>query len=253
MQAFRAGKVGIVVYPPKGLEEEKAPDLLGTYLNGLLLGYPNGIGIIHQPETNPQIEEDKYFHLHFYATRETQTGAKWIEEIVSIIHCEPIQVSVEPIRNETGALRYLVHADDPQKIQYDPSLVKVRSKDALASFRKALEVKPTPTIAQILACTSKREVAELVGFKEYSKAIRVFMDLNEEAHNNAVVDVRIAEFAQRVERVYSYLSEMTAEKKYLLKGYIPFKEYQELLRYCLRELEEIHSLYKYDVAPDKFD
>lgn len=250
MQAFKAGKVGIVVYPPKGLEKEKAPELLATYLEGLLLGYPNAIGIIHQPEPNPKTEEDKFFHLHLYATRETQSGAKWIEEIVSLIHCEPLQVSVEPIRNDVGALRYLIHADDKDKIQYDPEQVRTRSKDTLALFRKALDAKPAPTIAQIMACTSKREVAELVGFKDYSKAIRVYSDIQEEENNSARIDVRLWDFCEKVEKVYSFLSEMTAEKKYLLKGYIPLKDFQELLRFCLHALEEIHSLYKFNIASD---
>lgn len=251
MQAFKAGKVGIVVYPPKGMEREKAPSMLETYLDGLLLGYPNGIGIIHQPEENPQKEEDKYFHLHFdVLTHETQGGAKWIEEIVALIHCEPLQVSVEPIKNEIGALRYLIHADDPQKAQYKQNDVRTRSKDTLISFRKALEAKPNVTLERLLACENKRQIFELYGLKDYQKAVRAWEDIRAEDQSKAILDVRLAEFVGKVEKVYSFLSEATADKRWILKGSIPLKEYQELLRFCLSALEDIHSIYKYQIASD---
>lgn len=204
-----------VIFPPKDMPAEKAPDMLATYLEGLLLGFPNAIGIIHRPESNPIEEQDKVHHIHIIVYGDVINKDDWIASIVSLIHCEPIQVSVEAITNDTGALRYLVHADDKPKIQYDPSEVHYKNRSVLAEFKKALAARPDVTIDEILSCKSCEAVARLVGFKNYANAIRLYRDVQDERLEQRRLDAEIAEFYHRQEKATELLKEFLDEYKFL--------------------------------------
>lgn len=241
---FKAGHIMAVVFPPKDCPNEKAPDMLRTYLQGLLIGFPNAIGIIHQPEPTPLEEQDKFHHLHLIVYADVHNKDEWIESIVSLIHCDPVQVSVEAIANDTGALRYLVHADDKHKIQYDDGSVLYRNRSMLAEFKKALSARPEISIDDILACDSCEAVARLVGLKNYAAAIRVYRDINDEKDKKAKETVFLLECLRRIEDVYKYLCEVTAMPEYNRKGYIPLDKYQELLKFMSNALSDYHELYK---------
>lgn len=241
---FRGGKVMAVIYPPKDNEEEKDPRVLVGYLGTLLGAFPNSIGILHQPEPKPQEDEDKRHHLHVYIEGETLNGHEWIQTIADLLKVPPVQVSVRAIKNDIGALRYLLHLDNPEKIRYEEGDVKTKSHDLLSRFRKACAKAPEVGIDEILACPNKEAIARLVGVSKYSSAVRIWCDVRDEREFRDYADERIANVLTQVNVIYEELAAQTANPKYLRSGAIPLKDFTEILMSTNDKLRNIIEFLK---------
>lgn len=226
---FRGGKVMAVIYPPKDNEQEKDPLVLAGYLSTLLGAFPNSIGILHQPEEKPQEDEDKRHHVHVYIEGETLSGHEWIKTISDFLNVPPVQVSVRAIKNDIGALRYLLHLDNPEKIRYQEQDIKTRSHDLLTRFRKACSKAPEVGIDEIIACPNKEAIARLVGVSKYSSAVRIWSDIRDEREFRDYADERIAFVLNQANELYEELAAQTANPKYLRTGSIPLKDFTEVL------------------------
>lgn len=233
---FKAGKIMAVVFPPADCAEEKAPQVLSDYLKTICKAFPNSIGILHLPEPNPQDEQDKVHHIHVYIEGETMNGRAWVQGISALIKCADIQVSARAIKNDIGALRYLLHRDDPEKIQYQETDIHTLSHDMLSRFRKALVKKPEPEIDEILACETKEQIARLVGVNKYSSALRLWQDIREEQGKHNVNKKELEWICTQLEDIYKALSSVTASPEFNKKGYIPLKEYDAILEAVRRTL-----------------
>ncbi len=233
-----------VIFPPEDYEEEeKAVPYLSAVMESLVTAFSASIGIIHRPEPHLKEEEEKRFHLHVIMTQKGVAVSKeaWLSQIVE--HGSPEddklprlslkQVSARAIENETGSLRYLVHLDDPQKIQYDPSEVVSYDKDRLKAFKTALKAIEPPSIEEILKLPSKTALARRVGVANYARYIRVWDDLRQENRDIVEQDRIHKEMRALIEE----LSSMTAEPKFLRLGYIPLKDFQEALESASHHFE----------------
>lgn len=236
---FKAGKIMAVIYPPKDTEEEKAPAVLAGYLDTILGAFPNSIGILHRPEPKPQEAEDSFYHLHVYIEGETMNGRAWIETISDILKVPSLQVSARAIKNDVGALRYLCHIDNPEKIRYEDKDVRTRSHDLQLRFRKAFIAKPEADIDEIIACPTREAIARLVGVSKYSSAVRIWQDVRNERGTHDYADERIVEVLNQVNAIYEELAAVTASPAYLLKGSIPLKDFQEILSSTSSRLEQL--------------
>lgn len=93
-----------------------------------LKGYKNWAYILHQPE-----ESEKKEHYHIIIKLDNATTCESISKTLGI----PL-VHVKYVRNIRAMCRYLVHLDDPDKIQYSLSDVHV-SKLFERKFKKNFE------------------------------------------------------------------------------------------------------------------
>lgn len=233
---FKGGKIMAVCFPPDNLTEEKALHALSDYLKTICKALPNSIGILHLPEPNAQDEEDKRPHIHIYIEGETKNGQAWIKELATLIHAQEVQVSARAIKNPVGALRYLIHFDSPEKIQYKENEVFTQSHDMLTRFRNALSKKPEPEIDEILACETKEQIARLVGVSKYGSALRLWQDIREEQKKPTLDRMHLRWVATQLEEIYNALASMTATPEANKKGYITLQQYDVVLEAVRRTM-----------------
>ena len=115
-----------VVYP------ESAPEDWREILDNMRLTWLEGP--LHDRDVNANGEPKKP-HIHIILMYSTQTSQNAVNEVLGLINA-PIAIAC---RNTRAAIRYLIHADNPEKAQYSKEDVKAHGG---AVIGKALD--PTP-------------------------------------------------------------------------------------------------------------
>lgn len=180
--------------------------------------------------------EIKGKHIHIVFNAETaKSSANWIKHFSEQLKVEPEAVSVEMQGSEKKCVRYLLHLDDGAKHQYDRSEVITNMDDVC---RKAWEASSgfvqSPTLEQLTEAYKggAKALYNLVGMSSFAKAKRVCEEIGLE---NEYVSTQTKE----LQLLYNTLCGVTANPEYLKKGYVPLKDFQEILEACSDTLKNL--------------
>lgn len=128
---------GAVVYP------ESAPDDWQDILK--LKGISFAVSPLHNKDINPTGEPKKE-HYHIVMCFSGPVTNKTVNDIMKELN-QPIAIPLESVR---GYYRYLTHKDNPEKVQYDESDIKLYNgfdvSDVLNSFEVFQLLKETQMI-----------------------------------------------------------------------------------------------------------
>lgn len=137
-------------------------------------------------------------HLHIVVTSDKASSAStWIQSLSETIGVKKEAISIEAVRSNIGAIRYLCHKDQPNKTQYEETAICTNVKEYVKQALNSHEV----TLEGLKNCATASEYFEYVGKDNYSKYRSAWKDLQEETyHNRAREDeyTRYKEVANKV-------------------------------------------------------
>lgn len=170
--------------------------------------------IVHDKDTKGD-GTPKTAHIHIVLNSDkgasSNTWIKSVSEAFGGIVKEAI--SMEPIRSNTAALRYLIHADNLEKTQYDKTAIVTNMGTAVESALNQHEI----TLEGLLNCASASEYFAYVGKDNYSKYRSAWKDLQEEAMHNRVREDDFAQYKDDVSHVTSEIRDFISERKDFLQ------------------------------------
>lgn len=166
----------VVNFPTKEKEDAYGPlvsslERLGRYAS-----------IIHDKD----VLEDgtlKTAHAHIVLQGEEARSSKsWLDLVSMALDLDRKCISIEACKNVTGALRYLVHKDDTDKAQYDPSAIITNCSDDVKTALEATAKRPLDsfTADELLACPTLRDLLDLCGNALYLRLKPIYLDLRAE-------------------------------------------------------------------------
>lgn len=115
-------------------------------------------------------------HIHFvFIADKGQSKQNWINTLSVMFSVPKEAIGVQIMGSERASLRYLLHADNPEKHQYNMELC---SSFPASWLEEAMKNKPlsNPTWEQVAECDDERELFNLVGMSNYQKAKYVWND-----------------------------------------------------------------------------
>lgn len=141
----------IVVYP------ESAPENWKSILNDEHIKWI--CSPLHDLDVNPDGEVKKA-HWHVILAFETMKSYSQIKELADKINA-PIPQKVANIR---GAVRYLVHLDNPEKYQYSTSQIEAYGGADIAEYFKATVTEKREILKEMVAYIRDNNVTEFIDF-----------------------------------------------------------------------------------------
>lgn len=115
----RSNVWSFVIYP----DDPSFPDVYRK-----LMGLSESYWAIQHDSDKKEDGSLKKIHIHFIAKFPFSSSFKSLSELLSLPN------GFEPVKNLRGSLRYLIHLDNPEKAQYNPSAV---STNNLSQLNKA--------------------------------------------------------------------------------------------------------------------
>lgn len=206
MARFNNGKKVSLVVQFQAVE--KAPTLPVDALDAL----GKYFYIVHDKDTNEEGEvKGLHAHLVIFA-KEGRSSANWIDLVALLFKVDRSAVSVEIVRNDKSALRYLVHetadAKALHKYRYANECVV---SNALDKFNEALAVRCKASNEELLSCEDEKQLLDLVGWEKYNKALQVWKSVKPLLHEVNENEVETAD-GHRIAVATQRLGEMI--KKY---------------------------------------
>lgn len=234
MAKFNNGKNLNVVIQLQKANEKEALALLNKEAP---LHFGNGryAYILHNKDVD-EVGELKGDHLHIvFLSPVGKSSENWLDFFEKWLNVDRDAISIEMVKNEKASLRYLIHLDNPSKHQYSIDEVVTNMGDALKRcYESANAFVTNPTLEQLknAAQEGKEGIYKLVGLNGYEKACRVLDQIQDEK-------TREGYLKNQLDTLYFSLASVTAEPKYLKLGYIPLKDYQDILESSSMRLKEI--------------
>lgn len=241
MSKFNNGKNLALVVQLGKVDKEKTLALLKTNASSIfsVMG-ANGryAFILHDKDTDDN-GELKNPHLHiFFSSPVGMSSDNWVSHFSDMLKVEPDAVSVDVVRNERACLRYLVHADDAKKHQYEHSEIVSNLGSALKTALNASHgFVSNPSLEELLEASEggKEGIYRLVGMSSYAKAVKVLEDL--EAENR-----RIAYIYSRVENLRDFVADTLIDAKYRDSEMVPFSVIRDIVKACDETMSEIITI-----------
>ncbi|MDI6545795.1 replication protein [Leuconostoc suionicum] len=143
---------GIVVYP----------DSLPKNWKEIISTEPVAISPLHDKDVNPDGEKKKP-HYHLVLNYKGNKSFEQIDEIARALKA-PIPQRISSL---TGAVRYLTHMDNPEKYQYDSSLIETYGGFDLESCLALSTGDKRQALRDMLAFISENEIMHLKDFADY--------------------------------------------------------------------------------------
>lgn len=196
--------------------------------------------ILHDKDTTDE-GEFKGDHIHLiFISPIGKSSENWLTFFTDWLPVDKDAISIEMVRNEKSCLRYLIHLDNPSKYQYKAEEVKSNMADTLKRvFESSNAFVSNPTLEQLknAAEGGKEGIYKLVGLQGYERACRVLDQIQDEKTREGYLQ-------KQLDTLYFSLASVTAETKYLKLGYIPLKDYQDILESSSVRLKEILEFLK---------
>lgn len=239
MAKFNNGKNLNVVIQLQKTNKKEALELLDSEAS---LHFGNGryAYILHDKDINEDGElKPSHVHLVFISPI-GKSSDNWIEFFKKWLNVDSDAISIEMVKNEKACLRYLIHLDNPTKHQYSSDEVKTNMKDALRrAFDSANGYVSNPTLEQlkIASMEGKEGIYKLVGLQGFEKACRILDQIQEE-------NTRETYLRKQIDQLLIALCDVTSNEKYLRYGYIPLKDYQDILESATARATEIINYIK---------
>lgn len=150
---FKRGRNwGIIVYP------ESAPK---DWLD-IIRMEPVAVSPLHDKDVNSDGERKKA-HYHLVLNYKGYKSFEQIDELARLLRA-PIPQRVSSL---TGAVRYLTHMDNPEKYQYDSSLIETYGGFDLESCLALSTGDKRQALRDMLAFISENEIMHLKDFADY--------------------------------------------------------------------------------------
>lgn len=233
MASFNSGKNIFVVIQLKKAKKESVLPLLEKDASSIF-GRGRYAYILHDQDKESD-GTTKTEHLHIFLTADVaKSSQNWVKHFSDLLKVEPDAVSVEMQQSQKKCLRYLLHLDDGNKHQYDRSQVVTNCDDLC---KKAWEASTgfvlNPTLEQLKEASSLgyQGIYNLVGMANFDRACRVLEKIGKE---NDLVEGTLEEMRDLLNALY----QMTAEPAFLVKGYIPLKDFQKRLEEASKRFED---------------
>lgn len=165
--------------------------------------------------------EPKCPHIHFmFEAEESHSKQSWIDLLFEMFkpfcgdNREAVTVTVT--QYERGALRYLLHADNSDKAQYERSRCISTPAEWLDEALKP-EPNVNPTWDDLLQCHSRHELFDMVGPSNYSRMLKAWEDAQMDAKKESMHDDAAAAFYELrayAKGFYSYLCKAIHNAKF---------------------------------------
>lgn len=239
MAKFNNGKNLSVVIQLQKKNEKKALKILEKEAS---LHFGNGryAYILHDKDITEEGKE-KGDHIHLiFISPVGKSSENWLDWFTSWLKIDRDAISIEMVKNEKSCLRYLVHLDNPSKHQYSIEEVHTNMIDSLKRcYESANAFVNNPTLEQLInaAEEGKEGIYRLVGLQGYERACRVLDQIQEEK-------TREIYLKHQIDNLLISLCDVTANKKYLTLGYIPLKDYQDILESASARAKDILAYIK---------
>lgn len=144
---------------------------------------------LHDLDVDPATGQIKTPHIHVCAVMcDKKRLITWLNRFADRLNLNPLAISIEKLKDFAGAVRYLVHKDDPDKYQYDTSrIITTLKPDDLEGL---LLVDPSradkcsfESLVEICKqCSHKVDVAGVIGSSHYTHYYRLITDIWDMLH-----------------------------------------------------------------------
>lgn len=182
--AQKSKKVFALVMPSSGnwLDLTDYEKELREYLDGVI----HWAYAYHLQEMDMETGEMKRPHIHIYIEyHESERIGKRLKELATVYQCNKMAVSIQAAKSEVGSIQYLIHKKNPEKQQYDKSIIFSNySKDDLETILNADDVQITFDRLRSLCCSCRciSDVAEVIGISYYRAYRPVIYDIWNDVH-----------------------------------------------------------------------
>lgn len=136
--------------------------------------------ILHERDTKP---DGTMKTPHFHVVAEFPCAkrlATWLNALAGSLNLNPLAVSVEKCRSFEGSFQYLVHKNDPDKHQYDPSTIKSNLSEDNFNLYMSAEPDALTMDRLISLCETYKfpiDVAKVIGLGRYQIYRPVIQDI----------------------------------------------------------------------------
>lgn len=124
------------------------------------------ISPLHDKDILDDVEQTpKKAHYHVILRFDNQKSFNQIKEITDLLN-QPIPQKVKSIE---GAVRYLIHADSPDKAQYNQADIEVIGNIDLDRYFKKTAIQKDELTAEIMDYICDNDITELADLLDYSR------------------------------------------------------------------------------------
>lgn len=169
--------IGVLYPDDKLVDYEAVLDVIQTYRKWAW--------IEHDSDVNEKTGEIKKAHIHFIVEQENPTTISAVAEKLGIE-----DNYLEYCKNFRSSFRYLIHADDPKKYQYDPESVQTnvsKSKylNGISDTQKAQQIYDF-IVSQECTSPSKaaKWAAETGNWSEFRRGFAIWSAIMKECERN---------------------------------------------------------------------
>lgn len=130
--------------------------------------------MLHDGDYNEQLEK-KRNHYHVILTIKAPRQLKWyICTLCDFLNIKPNMITISVATDLLENIRYLVHADDNDKTQYDWNSVLTNDYGALVEAQNYIINVTTSLLLQFInKCETKQELCYLLGLTNFKKYLNV--------------------------------------------------------------------------------
>lgn len=212
---------------------KKAPTLPVEALEGLGAYFY----ILHDKDIDKNGEmKGLHAHLVIFAEKGRSSG-NWLTYLSALFQVEEDAISIEIVKNDKGAVQYLIHATkeakDEGKYQYDKAEIQTNKKGLLTAL---LKKQGLPTNEEIASCETEYDLIQLVGWQNYNKALKAWMVMRR-GLENPNLQIQLKDISEGVEALGNLIG-------YCMNTGTPSKE---LLIERLQEIQILLTIGKKDV------
>lgn len=130
--------------------------------------------ILHDADYNENLEK-KRNHYHIILIIKSPRQLKWyIDTLTDFFNISPNLITISPATDLLENIRYLVHADDNDKVQYDWNSVLTNDYGTLVEAENYIINVTTSMILQFVnKCETKQELCYILGLTNFKKYLNV--------------------------------------------------------------------------------